>query len=123
MNRNAWVLYLALGTFYNRKECRAFPTLEQLYAVFPLERYGRSRALGKLVELGLVEVWGERRQRRRRTFYRLLHVDDTGKHCAEKMQPSWAELKEMQSRTQLSEAYEWVTTAYLKHGQSISHYC
>lgn len=117
MNRNAWVLYMALGTFYNSKQRRAFPKPEHLDAVVPLARYGRSRALGKLVELGLVEIWGERKGRRRRTFYRLLHVNEKRRHCAKKQQLDWREIEEMKNHGQLPKDYAWATAAYLKRGK------
>lgn len=114
MSRNAWVLYLALATFYNFSQQRSFPKLEMLEAVCPLSRSSRSRGLRELVNLGLVEVWGERRGRRRRTFYRLLNVDARGHHLAQVQQVSGGELMNWTLKGSIPPDYEWVQRAYLK---------
>ncbi|HEV2492292.1 MAG TPA: hypothetical protein VG204_04385 [Terriglobia bacterium] len=119
MSRNAWVLYLALGTFYHLYQQRSFPKLEMLEAVCPLSKFSRSRALRELVDLGLVEVWGEQRGRKRRTFYRLLHVDAKGHHVAKVEQPTYEDIYERLAQGALSPGYEWVQRAYLKTVQEV----
>jgi DNA-binding transcriptional ArsR family regulator len=120
LSRNAWVLYLALATFYNIQQQRAFPNLEMLYAVCPLSKSSRSRALGELFEHGLVEVWSERLGRRRRTFYRLPHVDAKGHHLAEVQQPRWEDLLRQELEHTLPEQFAWVHSATLKSGPRVS---
>jgi hypothetical protein len=120
MGRNAWVLYLALGTFYNLAQRRSFPNLQMLEAVCPLTRSARSRALRELTDLGLVEVWGEKFRRKRRTFYRLLHVDAKGHHTAERHQPTSEEIDELETEGALPAEYEWAKRAYAKSGRSVS---
>jgi len=119
MSRNALVLYMALGTFYNRNQHRAFPTLEMLEAACPLSRFSRSRALGELHDLGLVEVWGEKHRRRRLTFYRLLHVDAGGHHVAERQQPTVDELRKWAAVGALSPEYDWMQRAYVKSRRGV----
>lgn len=119
MSRNAWVLYLTLATFYNRRQARAFPTLERIETVCPLGRFSRSRALRELRKLGLVEVWAERRGRRRRTFYRLLHADAKGHHKAQLQQATCEEIFERAVKGVLPPGYEWVQRAHLKSGRSV----
>jgi hypothetical protein len=114
LSLNAWVLYLTLATFYNLQQKRSFPTLEMLEATCPLSRFSRSRALRTLFGLGLVEVWGEKRGRRRRTFYRLLHADAGGHHMAQCQQPTFNELREWASKSTLPPEYDWVQRAYVK---------
>ena len=114
LNRNSWVIYLALATFYNRKQKRSFPPPERLYAVVPLDRSARSRALSPLRKLGLVEIWGERKGRRRRRFFRLLHVDESGRHVADRQQPTHEELSILQKTGKLPKHLEWVRNSYLK---------
>jgi hypothetical protein len=114
MRLNAWVLYLALGTFYNLSQRRSFPNLEMLEAVCPLTRSARSRALRELIDLGLVEVWGERLKRKRRTFYRLVHVDAKGHHTAERQQLTLEEIAELDTTGKLPAEYEWAKRAYAK---------
>ncbi len=111
LGRNEWVLYLALATFYNGKQRRAFPTPEQLYAVVPISRYGRSRAMRKLIELELIEVWGETLKRRRRTFYRLLNVSDGRRHLANRQQRSYKELRELAGKGELPADEGWLHRA------------
>jgi hypothetical protein len=114
LTRNAQSMYLTLATFYSLRQQRAFPTLKHIEAVCPLGGPARSRALAQLKQLGLVEVWAERRGRRRHTFYRLLHVDATGHHLAERQQPTGKELQERQRQGVLGEDYEWLKRAYPK---------
>lgn len=114
MSRNAWALYLALATFYNRNQQRAFPNLEMVFAVLPLSRYARCRALRELVNLGLVEVWGARRGRKWRTFYRFPHADTTGHHMAGVQQPTCEELLAWDAEGRLPPGHAWVQQAYLK---------
>ncbi len=116
MSRNAWILYLALATFYNLSQRRSFPTNAMLFAVCSLSRFSRSRALRQLLDLGLVEVWGEKRGRRRRTFYRLLHVDAGGHHVARRQQHTFDELREWAAEGRLPPGYGWVQRAYVKSG-------
>ena len=120
MSRNAWVLYLALATFYNREQQRAFPTAEMLFAVVPLTRSSRSRALRELLDLQLVEVWGQRQRRRRRTFYRLLHVDRQGHHLMQAQQPTCDQLQAWKAEGALPRDFEWVRQAYLKSEKRVS---
>lgn len=122
MRRNAWALYLALGTFYNLKQRRSFPSLQMLEAVCPVTRFSRSRALRELIDLGLVEVWGERSGRRRRTFYRLPHVDAKGHHTAERQQPTSEEIDELETEGALPVEYEWARRAYVKSSRRVSLY-
>jgi len=120
MSRNAWVLYLALGTFYSLPQQRSFPTLELLFAVCPLSRFSRSRALCELADLGLVEVWGKRQGRTRRTFYRLLHVDAKGHHLAEVQQPRAEELLSWEAEGMLPPDFMWAQSAYVKPVKRVS---
>ena len=117
MSRNAWILYVSISTFYNISQERAFPKLEMLEAVCPLSRWSRSRALLELLNLRLVEVWGEKVGRRRRTFYRLLQVNPKGWHMAERQQLTGEELQERFSRKKLLKGMEWVQKAYRKSKQ------
>jgi hypothetical protein len=119
MSRNAWVLYIALGTFYNRNQQRAFPNLKMLFAVLPLSRYARCRALRELVDLGLVEVWGARRGRKRQTFYRLPYVDATGHHMSQVQQPTCEQLLAAYAEDCLPPEYDWVRQAYLKSRKGV----
>jgi hypothetical protein len=114
LTRNEWVLYLTLATFYNPSQRRSFPRLKDIEAVCPLGAPARSRALSGLKKHGLVEVWGERTGRRKRTFYRLLHAGTKGHHLAEQQQPTGEELQERERKGKLGEDYEWVRTAYRK---------
>lgn len=119
MSRNAWGLYLTLATFYNLNQQRSFPTLKMLEAVCPLSRFSRSRALRELTDLGLVEVWGEKLGRKRRTFYRLLHVDAKGHHMAQVQQLSCEDLYERRAEGLLSPGYDLLDRAYLKTGREV----
>jgi len=119
MSRNAWVFYLALATFYNRDQQRAFPNAEMLFAVLPLSRFARCRALRELVDLGLVEVWGEKRGRRRRTFYRLPRADTKGHHMAQVQQATCEELLAWEVEGTLPPGSAWVQRAYLKSGRRV----
>ena len=125
LNRNAWAMYLTLATFYNRKQQRAYPTMQKIEHVCPLDRSSRSRALYhsdrrskngtlSLIDTGLVEVWSERVKRRRRTFFRLPHVDAGGHHCGERQQPTGEELVEWARANTLPPGFEWVKQSYMK---------
>lgn len=114
LKRNEWVLYLALAAFYNPQQKRSFPTILILEQLLPIDRYGRSRAVKRLTELGLVEVWSEKRGRRRLPFYRLLHADEKGKHMAAPQQPSEKELLDFARNGGLPAGYEWFHTAHRK---------
>lgn len=119
MSRNAWVLYLALATFYNRKQQRSFPSPEMLFAVAPLSRFARCRALRELVALGLVEVWGQKRRRRRLTFFRLIHADAKGHHMAQVQQATCEELIAREVEGTLPPGSAWVKQAYLKSRRKV----
>jgi hypothetical protein len=101
------MLYAAIGTFYNPVQKRAFPRLDMLEAICPLSRYSRSRALRELLTLGLVEVWGEKRGRRRRTVYRLPYVNEKRWHMAHPQQATGDELQDLIAKNQLPADLEW----------------
>jgi hypothetical protein len=112
LSRNAWVLYQGLSTFYNRKQRRAFPPLAHLYAVCPLSRFSRSRAMLELVDALLVEVWSESVGRRERRFYRLLFVDAKGHHVSTRQQHTAEELRELERAGSLPPGFEWLKSSY-----------
>jgi hypothetical protein len=121
--RNAWALYVALATFYSNRQARAFPKSEELYTVCPLSVFSRSRAMFRLIDEGLIEVWGERIKRRRRTFYRFPHVDAKGHHMAQVQQPTAQELLEQKQKGTLPPDFGWVETAYLKSHRRVEEPC
>jgi predicted transcriptional regulator len=114
LTRNEWTLYLALSTFLNFEQRRAFPSVTELETVLPIDRPSRSKAFRKLIDLALVEVWAEKVGRRRRTFYRFPYIDEKGHHVGQRQQSTAEELLQWNAEGSLPPGFEWLKEAWPK---------